>query len=143
MEKSSQRKGFRGPSPAMVVACIALAVALSGVSYAASHLARNSVGTAHLKNGAVTAPKIRANAVNGSKVANNSLTVDDLGVGSVGSDEIIDATIVAGDLDTTFLASLATEADVGDLSTDPGAAILAGELEPNNTDSIVDWSKLS
>lgn len=35
---------LRAPSPAMVVACIALAIALSGAAYAAT-LPRNSVGT--------------------------------------------------------------------------------------------------
>jgi len=33
------------PSPAMVVACAALAVALGGAGYAARKLPRNSVGT--------------------------------------------------------------------------------------------------
>jgi hypothetical protein len=83
MEKSSQRKGFRGPSPAMVVACIALAVALSGVSYAAVKLAKNSVGTAHLMNGAVTGKKLAANAVTGAKVADNSLRGADINEASL------------------------------------------------------------
>src|ERR1700758_775963 len=47
------------PSPALVVACIALAVALGGTSYAAVALAPNSVGTAQVKTGAVTAIKVR------------------------------------------------------------------------------------
>jgi hypothetical protein len=59
---------FRLPSPAMVVACVALAVALSGASYAAIVLPRNSVGAKQLKKGAVTTKKIRNNAVTGSKV---------------------------------------------------------------------------
>lgn len=42
------------PSPAMVVALIALFVALSGGAYAAINLPANSVGTKQLKNGAVT-----------------------------------------------------------------------------------------
>ena len=43
------RKLLRRPSPAMVVACLALLVALGGTSVAAvSQLARNSVGTAQL-----------------------------------------------------------------------------------------------
>ena len=50
----------RRPSPAMVVACIALLVALGGTSVAAvSQLARNSVGPAQLQFAAVTSPKIR------------------------------------------------------------------------------------
>jgi hypothetical protein len=42
------------PSPALVVACLALAVALGGTSYAAVILPKNSVGTAQLKRGAVS-----------------------------------------------------------------------------------------
>ena len=43
----------------MVVACLALGVALSGTGYAVTSLPRNSVGTAQLKNGAVTGAKVR------------------------------------------------------------------------------------
>lgn len=46
------------PSPAMVVALIALFVALAGAGYAAVTLPRNSVGAAQLKKGAVTPPKV-------------------------------------------------------------------------------------
>jgi hypothetical protein len=37
------------PSPAMVVACFALAIALGGTSYAAVSLPKNSVGTKQLR----------------------------------------------------------------------------------------------
>lgn len=47
------------PSPAMVVASLALLVALAGTGYAAIRLPANSVGTAQLKNGAVTAVKVK------------------------------------------------------------------------------------
>ena len=67
------RKLLRRPSPAMVVACLALLVALGGTSVAAvNQLGRNTVGTPQLVNGAVTNSKIRNNAVNSSKVANRS-----------------------------------------------------------------------
>jgi hypothetical protein len=55
------------PSPAMVVACIALMVALGGTGYAAIKLPRNSVGNKQL----------RANAVTSGKVRNGSLTPKD------------------------------------------------------------------
>jgi len=61
------------PSPALVVACIALAVALSGASYAAIIIPRNSVGTLQLK----------ANAVNSSKVLNGSLLRADFKTGQI------------------------------------------------------------
>jgi hypothetical protein len=47
------------PSPAMVVACAALFVSLSGVGYAAIVLPANSVGTKQLKRNAVTSAKVK------------------------------------------------------------------------------------
>src|SRR5919197_2044565 len=47
------------PSPAMVMSCVALLLALGGVSWAATTLPRNSVGTAQLKNNAVTSRKVK------------------------------------------------------------------------------------
>ena len=51
----------RRPSPAMIVACLALGIALSGTGIAAvtAALPRNSVGTPQLKNNAVTAAKVQ------------------------------------------------------------------------------------
>ena len=72
------------PSPALVVACIALFVALSGFGYAAIKLPKNSVGTKQLRNGAVTGKKIAKNAVTGAKVADDSLTGADVLESSLG-----------------------------------------------------------
>jgi hypothetical protein len=52
------KRRLRAPSPAFVVSLIALFVALGGTTYAATSLPKNSVGTAQLKNGAVTTTKI-------------------------------------------------------------------------------------
>ena len=75
----------RRPSPAMIVACIALLVSLGGTSVAAvSQLVpRNSVGTAQLKNGAVTNAKVRNNAINSGKVQNRSLLRGDFAPGQL------------------------------------------------------------
>ena len=54
-----RRIPLRRPSPAMVVACLALTLSLAGTSYATVSLARDSVGTVQLKNNAVTSQKIR------------------------------------------------------------------------------------
>ena len=67
----------RLPTPAMIVACLALIVALGGVSYAASVLPTNSVGTAQLQKKAVTSGKIKKNAVTGAKVKDGSLGAAD------------------------------------------------------------------
>lgn len=50
---------FRRPSPALVVACLALLVALGGTGYAAVVLPRNSVGPMQLRNGAVSSLKVK------------------------------------------------------------------------------------
>jgi hypothetical protein len=52
------KRRLRAPSPAVVISVIALFVALGGTSYAAITIPTNSVGTAQLKNGAVTAAKL-------------------------------------------------------------------------------------
>jgi hypothetical protein len=71
------------PSPAMVVACIALLVALGGTSYAIQALPQNSVGTQQLKNNAVASKKIKNGAVNASKVKNGSLLRADFKAGQL------------------------------------------------------------
>src|SRR5918995_1562881 len=70
-------------SPAMIVACVALVVALGGVSYAAGVLPKNSVGTAQLKKQAVTRKKIAANAVTSGRVKNGSLSGVDFAAGQL------------------------------------------------------------
>jgi hypothetical protein len=78
------RKLLRRPSPAMIVACLALLVALGGTSVAAvSQLARNSVGTPQLRNSAVTNVKVRNNAINSAKVAPRSLLRSDFAAGQL------------------------------------------------------------
>jgi hypothetical protein len=61
------------PSPALVIACAALAVALGGVGYAATVLPRNSVGVLQLK----------PNSVNSAKVVNGSLLRADFRSGQI------------------------------------------------------------
>lgn len=63
----------RLPSPAMIVACLALIVALGGTSYAAIRLPANSVGTKQLKRGAVTGVKVRSNALTGTQINESRL----------------------------------------------------------------------
>jgi hypothetical protein len=65
MVRLPTRKAGRTLSPSMIISCVALAVALSGTGIAAvtAALPRNSVGTAQLKNGAVTGVKVRAGSL--------------------------------------------------------------------------------
>jgi len=76
-------KNLARPSPAMVVAVVALIVALGGGAWAATNLPRNSVGTKQLRNNAVTKAKIRRNAIDSSRVRDRSLTARDFRAGSL------------------------------------------------------------
>ncbi len=64
----------RLPSPAMIVACIALAIALGGTSYAAIRLPANSVGAKQLKKRAVTGAKVKRNTITGAQIAESTLS---------------------------------------------------------------------
>jgi hypothetical protein len=68
------------PSPAMIVACIALISALGGTAWA---VAANSVGTTQLKDGAVTKPKLASGAVGTNKVIDGSLLKQDFKAGQL------------------------------------------------------------
>jgi hypothetical protein len=71
---------------ANVMSSIAVFLVIGGASaFAASHLAKNSVGTKQLKNNAVTTAKIKKNAVTGAKVKDGSLTGADINLGTVGT----------------------------------------------------------
>jgi hypothetical protein len=112
---------LKGPSPAMVVACLALAVALSGVGYAAVKIPRNSVGTNQLKADAVTGPKVKANTLGGADIneaslqglmkpgsaAGGSLTGTfpnpAIGVEKVGTIEVENGSLTSADIDESTL----------------------------------------
>jgi len=76
---------FSKDNYAAVTGTLALVVALGGTSYAATQLAKNSVGSAQIKNGSVAAVDLHKNAVNGSKVKDNSLTGSDINEGKLGT----------------------------------------------------------
>ncbi len=47
------------PSPALIIAVAAMFVALGSVSYAATQIKKNSVGTKQLKKNAVKSPQVK------------------------------------------------------------------------------------
>jgi hypothetical protein len=73
----------RRPSSAHVTAGLALFVALGGTSYAATSLAKNSVGSSQLKASAVQSSDIKSNAVTGIKVKDRSLQAKDFATGQL------------------------------------------------------------
>ena len=72
------------PSPALVISCLALFLALTGSALAA----KASIGSNQIVNGSVRTVDLRDSAVSSPKVADATITADDLGTDSVGTDEI-------------------------------------------------------
>jgi hypothetical protein len=109
-------RSFR-PSPAIVISCLALFLALTGSAFAVG-IAKNSVRSAQIANGtvrtvdlrdnSVSSPKIAPDAVGNEELAENSvespqvaqdsLTNQDLGAASVGSSEVADQSLTEADL---------------------------------------------
>jgi hypothetical protein len=99
------------PSPALVISCLALFLALTGSALAA----KASIGSRQIVNGSVRTVDLRDNAVNSPKIADATVTANDLGPDSVGSDEIAENAVAspevapdsltAGDLGAASVAS--------------------------------------
>lgn len=120
------------PSPAFVLAMVALLVSLSGTAVAAG-LVANSVKSKHIVNGQVKNPDLGANSVRGGKVLDGSLTGLDLQDGSVAGADVQDDSLESTDVKDGSLESgdvkdgSLTGADVQDDSL-TGADIQEGTL---------------
>jgi hypothetical protein len=90
-------RGLR-PSPALIVACLALFVAMGGVGYAAIKLKPNSVKTKNLKNGAVKEAKIADGAVSTPKLAPNAVSTDKIQDDAVTGPKVKDGSLTPADV---------------------------------------------
>ena len=73
------------PSPAMVVASIALFVAIGGISWAAA-----TIGTSDIKRGAVTKKKLHKKAVSSKKIAADAVSGAKIQDGAVARETLSD-----------------------------------------------------
>jgi hypothetical protein len=155
---TSKTRSFR-PSPAMIVASLALLLALTGSAIAAG-VAKNSVRSAQivdatvrtvdLRDGAVNSAKvtddslaaadlapdsvgiseIAENAVSSPEVAPDSLTAGDLGPNSVASSEVADQSLTANDLGPDSVGTSEIAADSVGASELQSGSVRAAELAP-------------
>ena len=86
----------RRPSPALLIACLALFVSLSGVAWAAT-AARNTVVSTSIKNGQVKGVDLAANAISSAKIQN----------GQVRSADVRDDSLVGADIAEDTLTGVA------------------------------------
>ena len=85
------RLSDRRPSPALVIALIALFVSLGGVGYAAI-----SVGTREIRNNAIRTQDVRNNELRGRDVRNSSLTGADVALNSITGADVRESTLDFG-----------------------------------------------
>jgi hypothetical protein len=107
---------IRRPSPAMVVACIALVLALGGTGYAAIKLPKNSVGSAQIKKNAVTSIKVK----------NGSLTKSDFKAGQLPAGAKGDPGAPGVKGDKGDKGDQGIKGDTGSLSI-PGSTLASGQ----------------
>lgn len=94
------------PSPAMVVAFIALLLALGSGAYAQLRIPSNSVGTAQLKRNAVRNSDIFRGAVSTSKLRRGAVTNSKLAANAVTGDKVRDGSLTGADLDLSTLGTV-------------------------------------
>jgi hypothetical protein len=98
------------PSPAMIVALIALVAALAGGAYAATKVKRNSVVSRSVVNGSLLNKDLRRNTLNGSRIKEGSLgRVPRSGdAETVNGARVVPIHHVSGDAESITLVSLNT-----------------------------------
>jgi hypothetical protein len=96
----------RRPSPAMLVALIALFVAMGGTTFAVTRVPKRSVGSAQIKSRAIVKRTLRARNVTRTKIARNAIDS-----GLVQRDALRGSDILETSLSTVPSATKATTAD--------------------------------
>jgi hypothetical protein len=81
------------PSPAMVVAIIALVISATGVTWAAATLPDNSVGTAQVRDNSIRSGDIRDGNVRHVDIGQNAVHGDNVGDNQLGGREILESNL--------------------------------------------------
>jgi hypothetical protein len=146
---TAKTRRFR-PSPALILSCVALFMALTGSALAGGLVAKNSVRspqivdgtvrTVDLHDGSVQTTKIAPAAVDQTKIAPNAVGPDQLAENSVSSSKVAQDSLQAQDLAPNSVTSSEvadqslTEADLGPNSVGSSEiaanAVRADELAP-------------
>ncbi len=132
------KRRMKAPSPALVIAVVALFVALGGTTYAATSLSANSVGTKQLKNNAVTGAKIKNGSVTTKKIS--KATVSGLEASAAGSVLAFDAPATASPTPTT-LGTVLGDTWAAECALDSGHADLALFLKTTDGSWTYDLSQ--
>jgi hypothetical protein len=100
---TSKTRSFR-PSPALMISCLALFLALTGSAFAVG-LAKNSVRSAQIVDGSVRTVDLRDNAADAQKIAPDAVGGEEIAENAVASPEIADQSLGANDLGPNSVAA--------------------------------------
>ena len=130
---TSKTRSFR-PSPATIISCLALFLALTGSAFAVG-IAKNSVRSPQIVDGTVRTVDVRDNAVKAPKIAPDAVGAEEIAENAVESPEVAQDSLTAGDLGAASVTSSeiadgsATSADVANQS------LTSDDLGPNSVGS--------
>ena len=106
----------RRPSPALVIACLALFVSLSGVSYGVAtgfidsrEIKNNEVRTKDLRNNDIRTRDLRNNEIRGIDIRNSTIQGRDIGINQVTGTDVRESTLQK--VPSATAADSATERD--------------------------------
>lgn len=133
-QPASRRQGARGaraprlrllrrPSPALVIACIALFVALGGVSYG---LATGSIDSREIRDNTIRSKDVRDNSVYSRDLRNNDVRDIDIRNGTIKGRDIARSTITGDNVNLSKLGQVPDAAALGGVA----AAEYARVAEP-------------
>ena len=103
----------RRPSPALVVACIALFVALGGVSYG---VATGSIDRREIRDNTIRSKDVRNNSVYSRDLRNNDVRDIDIRNGTIKGRDIARSTITSDNLNLSKLGQVADSAALGGIA---------------------------
>jgi hypothetical protein len=119
----TSKSKFR-PSPAIVISCLALFLALTGSALAVG-VAKNTVRSPQIVDGTIRTVDLRDNAVAGGKIAPNAVDTTEIAENGVESSDVAPDSLTAGDLGPASVAS----SEVADQS------LTQDDLGPNSVGS--------
>lgn len=122
---TAKTRRFR-PSPALVISCVALFVALTGSAFAAGLLRPNSVGTRQIIDGGVRTADIQEGSVDVTKLAPNSVTLTQIAENAVDGPEILHDSVAAEDLGRVGVRTNSATIEAGKVR---GIAVLCNDGE--------------
>lgn len=120
-----RRIPLRRPSPALVVATIALFVALGGTGYALT-LPANSVGSAQIQAGRVLNSKLHPGSVSNSRLGRNAVTFSKLASNQMTNVKIRNGSLLGEDLAPNTVTGAQIDESTLSLPTTKFAVVTAG-----------------